>query len=46
MAKLAAFTILFAAKLAVKLDYSNTLSQILIYSKPYTVLPQITAGLV
>ena len=34
MAKLATFTILFAAKLAVKLDYSNMLSQILIYSKP------------
>ena len=34
MAKLAVFIILFAAKLVVKLDYSSTLSQILIYSKP------------
>ena len=32
-ATLAAFTILFAAKLAVKLDWFGTLSQLKIYSK-------------
>ena len=33
-ATLAAFTILFTAKLVVKLDWSNTLSKLKIYSKP------------